>query len=141
MGISYNPISLINSLSYAIENRKNIVKAYCNGLANIPGIRLPKYNASVKYNYSYFPIFINENEFGITRDNLYEKLKESNIYGRRYFYPLISNMPSYRGLESSNPDNLPVASLVADSVLCLPIYADLSEDDVQRVIVAIRSAL
>jgi len=137
---AYGLINL-KQVGKAIENRKNIVNEYCKGLANIPGLRLPRYETSVKYNYSYYPIFINEREFGITRDNLYEKLKESNIYGRRYFYPLISNMPTYRGLESSNSNNLPIATKVANSVLCLPIYSDLSDDDVQRVIAAIKSVL
>ena len=68
------------------------------------------------------------------RDDLYAKLKENNILGRRYFYPLISNFPVYRGLESSNPENLPIATKLADQVLCLPMYADLSDAEVERIL-------
>ena len=92
----------------------------------------------VRHNYSYFPIFITENEYGMSRDALYAKLKENNILGRRYFYPLISNFPVYRGLESAQPKNLPVATKLAEQVLCLPMYADLTDDDVERVIKLIK---
>ena len=74
----------------------------------------------VRHNYSYFPIFITEKEYGMSRDALYSKLKENNILGRRYFYPLISNFPVYRGLDSSNPENLPCTLLVA--LLSLFLY-------------------
>ena len=70
----------------------------------------------------------------MSRDALYEKLKEHNILGRRYFYPLISNFPMYSGLGSANPTNLQVATKLAEQVLCLPIYADLTDDDVERII-------
>jgi len=70
----------------------------------------------------------------MSRDALYAKLKENNILGRRYFYPLISNFPVYRGLESARPENLPVASKLADQVLCLPMYADLTDEDVERIL-------
>ena len=92
----------------------------------------------VRHNYSYFPIFIDEKEYGISRDALYEKFKKENILSRRYFYPAISNFPVYSGLESSNPANLPVANKLADQVLCLPIYADLSQDDVLKVLEVIK---
>ena len=70
----------------------------------------------------------------MSRNALYEKLKENNILGRRYFYPLISNFPVYRGLESATPENLPVVTKLADQVLCLPIYADLADEDVERIL-------
>ena len=73
-------------------------------------------------NYAYFPIFIDEKEYGISRDELYEKLKEHNIYGRRYFYPLISNFSTYRELDSAKTKNLPIANKIAEKVICLPVY-------------------
>ena len=88
----------------------------------------------VKHNYSYFPIFVNAEEYGMTRDELYFKMKEQNILGRRYFYPLISTFSTYRGLESSRPDNLPKAYKMADSVICLPMHHELSASDIQRVL-------
>ena len=88
----------------------------------------------VRHNYSYFPIFINAEEYGLTRDELYFKLKESDVLGRRYFYPLISKFSTYRGLESAKRENLPVAVKIADSVICLPMYHNLNEEDVTRIV-------
>ena len=88
----------------------------------------------VRHSYSYFPMFINAEEYGMTRDELYFKMKENNVLGRRYFYPLISEFSTYRGLESSKPENLPVAHQIADSVICLPMYHNLTEEDTDRVI-------
>ena len=92
----------------------------------------------VRYNYSYFPIFVNEQECGISRDALYEGMKEFNVFGRRYFYPLISTFSTYRGLPSATPSNLPVATKLADTVICLPMHHDLSDSDVERVIESIK---
>ena len=111
---------------------------YRETLKNIPGIRFLNDIEGVRHNYSYFPIFITEKDYGMSRDALYEKLKENNILGRRYFYPLISNFPVYRGLESASPENLPVATKLADQVLCLPMFADLSDDDVERILEVIK---
>ena len=74
----------------------------------------------------------------MSRDSLYEKLKEHNIYGRRYFYPLISTFSAYKGLESASPENLPVATKLANQVICLPMYAGLNEKDLYRVIEVIK---
>lgn len=81
-----------------------------------------------------FPIFVDEHKLGISRDMLYEKMKQKNIYGRRYFYPLISTFSTYRGLESAAETNLPVAVKLSNTVICLPIYADLSDTEVDAVI-------
>ena len=81
---------------------------------NISGIRLPKYKENIEYNYSYFPIYVNKNQYGLTRDELFTKFRNNNILVRKYFYPLLDNS-----------DNLVNAKLLADSVLCLPIYPDL----------------
>lgn len=124
----------LKQVDEAIEKRKHAAKLYREALENIAGLRYLEDIPGVRHNYSYFPIFISENEYGISRDALYERLKENNISGRRYFYPLISNFPVYRDLESARPENLPVATKLAEQVLCLPMYADLSDDDVERIL-------
>lgn len=124
----------LKQVDSAIEKRKHVAELYRNALKNVPGIRFLNDIEGVRHNYSYFPIFITEKEFGISRDALYAKLKENNILGRRYFYPLISNFPVYRGLESARPENLPIATKLAEQVLCLPMYADLTDEDVERVL-------
>ena len=124
----------LKQVDSAIERRKHVAEMYKVALKNVPGIRFLDDIEGVRHNYSYFPIFITENEYGMSRDALYAKLKENNILGRRYFYPLISNFPVYRGLESARPGNLPVANKLVEQVLCLPMYADLANNDVMRII-------
>lgn len=123
----------LKSIDGDINARKRIVQLYHERLKTIKGIRLLVENEKLDYNYAYFPIFIDEKEFGSTRDEVYSKLRENNIFARRYFYPLISQFPSYRGLESAKAENLPVAEKIANEVLCLPMYTDLSCDDVSRI--------
>lgn len=118
----------------AIERRRHVAEMYKATLKDVPGIRFLNDIKGVRNNYSYFPIFIKEKEYGISRDSLYAKLKDNNILGRRYFYPLISNFPVYRGLESARPENLPVATKLAEQVLCLPMYADLMDEDVESIL-------
>lgn len=118
----------------AILKRKHIAELYKTELKDIPGIRVLNDKNGVRHNYSYFPIFITKKEYGLSRDELYEELKCKNIFGRRYFFPLISNFPVYRELESARPENLPVATKLAEQVLCLPMSTDLSDEDVERVI-------
>jgi len=84
-------------------------------------------------NYSYFPVFVDEKEYGMSRDELYEKLKQHGIFSRRYFYPLISEFSMYKGLDSAKPDNLPVAEKIAQQVICLPIYPNLDLENVERI--------
>jgi dTDP-4-amino-4,6-dideoxygalactose transaminase len=88
----------------------------------------------VHHNYSYFPVFIDADKYGMTRDELYVKMKANNILGRRYFYPLISEFSTYRGLDSARQENLKEAHRIANSVICLPMHHALSEEDVDRVI-------
>ena len=88
----------------------------------------------VKHNFSYFPNFVDAKKYGMTRDELYFKMKSQNVLGRRYFYPLISEFSTYRGLESAAPENLPNAHKMAGSVICLPMHHLLSEEDIQRVL-------
>lgn len=123
----------LKQVDEAIAKRKHVAELYRTALKDVSGIRFLNDIEGVRHNYSYFPIFIKEKEYGMSRDSLYAKLKENNILGRRYFYPLISNFPVYRGLESARPENLPVATKLAEQVLCLPMYADLSDDDVSRI--------
>ena len=123
----------LKQVDEAIAKRKHIAELYRESLKDVPGIRFINDIEGVKHNYSYFPIFISK-EYGISRDSLYAKLKENNILGRRYFYPLISNFPVYRGLESANPKNLPIATKLAEQVLCLPMYANLTDDDIDKIL-------
>lgn len=124
----------------AIAARQQIAIKYREKLKGIPGITFFEDMPGVRHNYSYFPIFINENKYGMTRDELYFKLKKQNILGRRYFYPLISTFSTYRGLDSARPDNLPVATRMANSVICLPIHHELNDNDVDRIIFQIHKA-
>lgn len=116
-----------------IEKRKQIAKTYREYLREVKGITFFEDLLNVRHNYSYFPVFINESEFGMSRDCLYQKLKDNGIFGRRYFYPLISDFPVYKGLPSSAPERLPVARKMANEVICLPIYPDLELKEVERI--------
>jgi len=118
----------------AIKKRKKVAEIYRKGLAGVKGIRfLPEF-PGIHYNYAYFPILVDKREYGISRDALYETMKQNKIYGRRYFYPLISEFPTYRGLPSANPENLPVATIVASQVICLPMHHELTEEQVSEII-------
>jgi len=120
------------------EKRKAIADLYRNQLKEVEGIHLLPPYPHLKYNYPYFPIYVDEKKYGISRDKLYEKLKEHNIYGRRYFYPLISHFPPYRGLPSANAQYLPVAENKTRQVICLPIYPDLPLQKVMEISSLIR---
>ena len=124
----------LKQVDSAIAKRKAIAERYRATLKEIPGIRYLNDIEGVHHNYAYFPIFIDEAVYGMSRDALYETLKTYNIYGRRYFYPLISTFSAYKGLESANPANIPIAHKLANQVLCLPMFADLNEADVDRII-------
>lgn len=122
-----------------VEKRKEASEFYKQNLSNIKGIQFLQPSPGLaNYNYSYFPIFIDEKEYGKTRDALYYFLKENDIYGRRYFYPLISQLPMYKTLDSANPANLPVAQKTANNVICLPIHSNLEIADQNRIITLIR---
>ena len=124
----------LKQVDKAIASRKATAEKYRAALKDVPGIRMLKDIEGVHHNYAYFPIFIDEKEYGMSRDTLYAKLQEHNIYGRRYFYPLISTFSAYKGLDSANPKNLPVAHKLADQVLCLPMFAGLNDESEKRVI-------
>ena len=118
----------------AIAARQQVAIKYREALRDVEGITFFDDMPGVKHNYSYFPIFIDAKKYGMTRDELYFKMKEQNVLGRRYFYPLISEFSTYRGLESADPKNLPNAHKMADSVLCLPMHHELSNEDMNRVL-------
>ena len=124
----------LKQVDAAIAARKRVALRYREALKDVDGIIFFDDQPNVTHNYSYFPIFVDMEKYGMTRDNLYFKMKEQNVLGRRYFYPLISDFSTYRGLESAKPENIPNARKLADSVICLPIYHDLAGDDVERVI-------
>lgn len=135
---AYGLLSL-KHVDSAIEARQQIAIQYREGLKNIPGISFMEDMQGVRHNYSYFPIFVEAEKYGMTRDELYFKFKENNILGRRYFYPLISTFSTYRGLESAHKDHLPISHRVADQVICLPMHHQLSDDDISRILDLIRN--
>lgn len=118
----------------AIEKRHQVAIKYRETLRNVKGIRFFDDMPGVRHNYSYFPIFVNAEEYGMTRDELYFKMKEQSVLGRRYFYPLISSFSTYRGLPSAALENLPMATRIANEVICLPMHQSLSKEDVDRVL-------
>lgn len=133
MRAAYGLLNL-QQVDAAIEARHQVAIRYREALRPVEGITFFDDMPGVKHNYSYFPIFIDAKKYGMTRDELYFKMKDANVLGRRYFYPLISEFTTYRGLESANPKNLPEAHKMANSVICLPIHHSLSEGDLQRTI-------
>ncbi len=124
----------LKQVDEAIEKRHQVAIKYRNALRNVPGIRFFDDMSGVRHNYSYFPIFISAEEYGMTRDELYFKMKADGVLGRRYFYPLISTFSTYRSLPSASAENLPVATKVANEVICLPMHHQLSDEDIERVI-------
>nr|WP_275123631.1 DegT/DnrJ/EryC1/StrS family aminotransferase [Ancylomarina sp. DW003] len=127
----------LKRIDEAINQRKNITDLYRDLLKDVKGISFLNDMKGVKHNYSYFPIFVDESEYGTSRDDLYEELQKHNIYGRRYFYPLISQFPTYNKLLSASAENLPVAEAIALQVICLPIFPDLSEAKIREIAVII----
>lgn len=124
----------LKQVDSAIEARRQIAIKYRKVLEDVEGISFMEDIPGIRHNYSYFPIFVDAEKYGMTRDELYFKMKEQNVLGRRYFYPLISEFSTYRGLESAKLENLQVSHKVADSVICLPMYHTLSEEEINRVI-------
>ena len=133
MRAAYGLLNL-KQVDSAIEARKNTATVYREALRGIDGLTFYEDMPGVKHNYSYFPMFIDAEKYGMTRDELYFKMKEANVLGRRYFYPLISEFSTYRGLESARKENLPNAHKMADTVICLPMHHELSEGDMERIL-------
>lgn len=128
----------LKHIDAALALRAFVAQRYRAGLAGVPGLTLPRNPAGVTANNSYYPVLI-EPGFPLGRDAVYAKLRENGIHARRYFYPLISDFPTYRDLPSAAPANLPVASSVANKVLCLPIFPDLDQDTQDKVIAVMRA--
>lgn len=122
----------LQHIDHALARRKEIDTMYRELLRVVPGIRCAQRTGETRANYSYFPILVDA-AYPMSRDALYQKLRDNNIHARRYFYPLISDFPMYRGQPSAHRDNLPVATEAALKVLCLPIYPALSNHDVERI--------
>ena len=127
----------LKQVDKAISQRKQIAEAYREGLRDIKGIRVIEDLADVHSNYAYFPIFVDAEIYGMSRDELYFKMREEGIFARRYFYPLISEFSTYRGLPSATKENLPVAHQLAEAVICLPMYHSLTLNDAKRIIESI----
>ena len=127
----------LRQLDQAIARRKEIDHRYRQGLKGIDGLSIPEKPGTARHNFSYFPILIDP-DYPLTRDAVYEKLKLQGIFSRRYFYPLITEYPMYRGLPSANLENLIQAAKTAQQVLCLPIYPDLQNEDQMRIIDMLR---
>ena len=124
----------LKQVDTAIAARQKVAVAYRKALRNVDGISVWDDMPGVRHNYSYFPIFVDAEKYGMTRDELYMKMKDQGVWGRRYFYPLISEFSTYRGLDSSRPENLPNAHMMADTVICLPMHHTLREEDLNRII-------
>ena len=127
----------LKQVDNAIAARQKVANRYREALRGVLGIRFFDDMPGVKHNYSYFPIFVNAEKYGMTRDELYFKMKEQGVLGRRYFYPLISTFSTYRGLPSAAPENLPVATKMANEVICLPMHHALTDEDIERVLTCI----
>jgi dTDP-4-amino-4,6-dideoxygalactose transaminase len=129
----------LKRLEEAIARRGTIDAHYRQKLGGVRGITCLRPSGESKPNFAYFPVLIGP-EFQVTRDTLYKKLREQNIFARRYFYPLISEFPMYKNFPSASPANLPNAFKAAQEVLCLPIYPDLEFALVDEIVDVILSA-
>ena len=124
----------------AYLGHESVAKTYYEALKDVKGISFYPYlketfdNDNLHYNYSYMPMFVNAEEYGMTRDELYAKMKEAKVLGIRYFYPLISEFSTYKGCQGADRSNLPNAHMMADSVICLPMHHSLKEGDIVRVL-------
>ena len=127
----------LKHIDKALARRQEIDRAYRELLKGIPGIRCVEQSGQKVANYSYFPILVGE-EYPLSRDDLYQTLRDNGIYGRRYFYPLISEFPMYRGLPSAQRPTLPVATDVSENVICLPISPTLTDSQLDSVVKCIR---
>ena len=121
-----------------IGNRRRLTSIYRQELAEAPGITVQRDLPEVQHNYAYFPVLVDPEQYGMSRDDLYAVLKEFNIYTRRYFYPLCSQFPCYKALPSAAPNNLPVAERVTRRVLCLPLYGTLADEEVRTICAVIK---
>jgi len=124
----------LKQVDSAIDARCKVAMKYRDSLRGVPGIHFMEDMPNVRHNYSYFPIFVDAEKYGMSRDELYFKMKQHNVLGRRYFYPLISAFSTYRGLESAKPEGLQNSIKKANEVICLPMYHDLADEDIARIL-------
>ncbi|HSH97723.1 MAG: DegT/DnrJ/EryC1/StrS family aminotransferase [Methylophilaceae bacterium] len=123
----------LKGVDVALQKRKAVDEIYRQLLKSIAGITCLQSTGEKTANYAYFPILLSQ-EYPLSRDELYQKMQEEGIYARRYFYPLISEFPMYRGMQSATSANLQVAHKTANSVICLPIYPELEMEDIERIV-------
>jgi len=128
----------LKHIDQALLKRKRIDERYRDALSSIAGIEIV-WQSTEKHNYSYFPVLVREN-FALSRDDLYQRLRDKDILARRYFYPLISTFPMYRGLDSARPERLPIATGLSNQILCLPIFDSLGDDAFDSIIEVIVTA-
>lgn len=133
MRAAYGLLNL-KQIDAAIEARHQVAIKYRQALRDVEGISFWDDMPGVKHNYSYFPIFVDAEKYGMTRDELYFKMRDNGIYARRYFYPLISEFSTYHGLPSANRENLPIATKMAESVICLPMHHAVADEDMDRIL-------
>lgn len=124
----------LKQVDACIEARHQVANKYREALKDVEGIEYWDDIHGIRHNYGYFPIFVNEKKYGMSRDDLYFKMREHGVWGRRYFYPLISEFAPYRDLPSATKENLPDATKMANEVICLPMHHELSDEDIERVI-------
>lgn len=130
---------LLKQVDQEIDGRREVTRLYHELLQNVPGILPYRQTEGIQYNYPYFVIRVDEKEFGLSRDSLFEKLMTFNVISRKYFYPLCSNFQCYRDLDSAQRERLPVANRIADSVLALPLHGRMAAEDVERICAIIAS--
>jgi dTDP-4-amino-4,6-dideoxygalactose transaminase len=123
----------LKSIDQALQSRKTIDACYREVLVRIKGIHCLSGSGEKVANYAYFPILV-ESDYPLSRDELYQKLRDNGVHARRYFYPIVSDFPMYRGMPSAAHSNLPVAKRMAEKVICLPIYPDLSNEQINFVV-------
>ena len=128
----------LKTINEQIEKRKTVTHKYRELLKDVKGISFLEDQKNVKHNYAYFPIFVNENKYLMSRDDLYQKLKDHNIFGRRYFYPLITDFSPYKEIVRNDLDN---AKNIANKVICLPIYPDIEAKTITEIVKLINYSL
>jgi len=129
----------LNKTVDQLQKREKVYMNYLERLKNVKGIALPYLPKDLRHNYTYFPVRITP-DFKFTRDELVSELNKKNIFPRKYFFPLVSNMFPYKDIESASPNQLPIANLIAEEILCLPMYEELSVLDQNKIITSIRES-
>lgn len=130
----------LKHLGGALKTRQRLFERYRQAFAGIPGLRMVSPRSDLEWNYSYCPLFVDEENFPISRDALFVRMRDADILARRYFYPLISEFPMYRGLDSAQPKRLRNAFGISRQVICLPIFPHMEDHEQDRVIAIVLRA-